>query len=97
MATRRKRVVGTVPEALAARGPRPYPLTDEMTARLKRDFTYHPVKGDQADRYERLRSLYRELAYAIVEMTPPGREQSVALTELGTSAMWTNAAIARGE
>lgn len=81
-----------------ATGPNRYPLTDEMAARVDRVFTYHPPRGDdQVDRHGRLRSLYRELALAVVQMTPPGREQAVALTELETSVMWANAAIARGE
>jgi hypothetical protein len=81
-----------------ASGPSRYPITDDAAARIDRAFTYHPPKGDeQVDRYTRLRSLYRELAKAVVEMTPPGREQALAMTALEESSMWGNAAIARGE
>lgn len=88
----------TKQNAQEATGPNRYPLTDEAAARVDRAFTYHAPKGDeQVDRYTRVRSLYRELALALVQMTPPGREQALALTELEASVMWANAAIARGE
>jgi hypothetical protein len=77
--------------------PRPYPMSDEGMAKLNRNFTYHRPKPEQVDRYERLRSLFKELAIAVSEMTPPGREQALALTKLEESSMWSNAAIARGE
>lgn len=90
--------MATKKAAAEASGPNRYPLTDEAHARIDRAFTYHPPKGEeQADRYTRIRSLYRELAKAVVEMTPPGREQALAMTALEESSMWANAAIARGE
>jgi hypothetical protein len=36
-------------------------------------------------------------ATMIVELTPPGREQALALTKLGESIMYANAAIAWDE
>jgi hypothetical protein len=74
-----------------------YPVSAETTARLGRAFTYHPPRGDQGERYERLRGMFRELAFEIAELTPPGREQDEAHRALETSCFFANAAIARGE
>lgn len=60
-------------------------------------FTYHPPKGDQAERYVKLRDRARELAVEIAALTPDSREQSLALTALEESVFWANAAIARRE
>ena len=68
-----------------------------LTARIERDFTYHPPAAGQPQRYEALRAKAKELAMLIAETTPPSREQSLALTHLETAVMWANAAIARNE
>jgi hypothetical protein len=68
-----------------------------MRERIERDFTYHPPKGDQAERYVRIRDKAKELALLIVEVTPASREQSSALTKLDEVVMHANAAIARNE
>ncbi len=65
--------------------------------RIEHNFTYHAPKGDQAGRYEKLRSAAKELGLLIVEHTPYSREQSLALTALEEASMWANAAIARNE
>jgi hypothetical protein len=68
-----------------------------MEARIERDFTYHPPKGDQAERYVKLRDKAKELALLIAKLTPASREQSSALTKLDEVVMHANAAIARNE
>lgn len=68
-----------------------------MNPDIERRFTYHPPKGDQAERYEKLRTAAREFAELICELTPKSREQSLALTNLEASVMYANAAIARNE
>jgi hypothetical protein len=70
------------------------PVTAEQ---IDRAFTYHAPKGDQPRRYEGLRASGKALAKQIVTSSPPGREQSLALTNLEQAIMWANAAIARGE
>ena len=60
-------------------------------------FTYHPPKGDQAQRYVAIRDEAKAFAFHIVETTPASREQSLALTALEEAVMWANAAIARNE
>ena len=51
----------------------------------------------QAERYIEIRAAAKELAYIIVTVSPPSREQSVALTLLDQVVMEANAAIARNE
>lgn len=68
-----------------------------MIDRINNDYTYHPPKGDQQERYIAIRDAAKELAALIVENSPFSREQSVALTHLDEVVMNTNAAIARNE
>ena len=67
------------------------------TQRFDKDFTYHAPKGDQTLRYVELRSQAEIMAWAIAELCPPSREQSLALTCLEEAVMWANASIARNE
>jgi len=64
---------------------------------IEHRFTYHPPKGDQAERYGEIRSGAKEFATMIAELTPASREQSLAITHLEQAVMWANAAIARNE
>lgn len=66
-----------------------------LVERIENDFTYHPPKGDQAQKYEQMRSTAKKLALLMVELCPDGRERSLALTRLSETVMWANAAIAR--
>jgi hypothetical protein len=52
---------------------------------------------DQPERYTALRDQAHQLALSVVNMTPPGREQALALTKLEEAVFFANAAIARGE
>jgi hypothetical protein len=74
-----------------------YPVSDQMAARLENDFTYHKPISDQQARYVIIRESAKQLAYDIVYLTPPSREQSSALTHLETAIFYANAAIARNE
>jgi len=60
-------------------------------------FSYHPPQGTQAERYADLRCEARAFALHIAELTPPSREQSLALTKLQECVMFANAAIAINE
>ena len=64
---------------------------------LDNNFIYHAPKGDQAERYQKLRDKAKELAEFINEMCPESREKSVAFTNLETAMFWANASIARNE
>lgn len=66
-------------------------------AEIERNFTYHPPKPGQPERYAILRAKAKELALLIEQECPASRERSVALTELETCVFWSNAAIARNE
>lgn len=65
--------------------------------RIENSFTYHPPKGDQAERYKLIRAEAKRLAGVFNTQTPPSREQSLAFTKLEEAVMWANAAIARNE
>lgn len=60
-------------------------------------FTYHPPKGDQADRYVKIREAALTLAFTIQECTPPSAEQTLALRDVQRATMMANAAIAINE
>ena len=62
-----------------------------------RRFTYHPPKGDQADRYVTIRDTAREFAEVLNALCPDSRELSNAMTHLDECVMNANAAIARRE
>jgi tRNA(Ile)-lysidine synthase TilS/MesJ len=65
--------------------------------KIEKNFTYHPPKGNQQERYISLRNKAKELAIHIVETCPDSRERSLALTSLENSIFWANASIARNE
>jgi len=44
-----------------------------------------------------LRTLFRDLAFALLELTPHSREQALMLTKLEEAAFWGAASIARNE
>lgn len=68
-----------------------------LNNQIENNFMYHSPKGDQPQRYEKLRSKAKELAYLINDLCPNSREKSLAMTNLEQAVMWANAAIARNE
>jgi len=70
-----------------------YDATSKMQ-QLEKSFTYHSPKSDQPERYVALREAAKNLAVLICELTPPSREQSLAITKLEEVIMWANKAIA---
>jgi hypothetical protein len=66
-----------------------------MKRNLKNDFTYHPPKPGQPEKYVAIREKAHELAELIQEACPESREASLALTKLDEVVMWANASIAR--
>lgn len=64
---------------------------------IENAFTYHPPKGDQPERYIKLRDAAKEFAFLIDECVPDSREKSVAMTNLEQVVMWANAGISRNE
>lgn len=76
---------------------RVYEISDRQKEQLDNNFVYHAPNPDQPERYTALREKAKELATMILTLTPPSREQSVAITELEQAIFWANAAIARNE
>lgn len=74
-----------------------YEINPVIQKRLDNDYMYHPPFGTQQERYEILRNAAKQMAELIITLSPPSREQSVALTHLDELVMNTNAAIARNE
>lgn len=68
--------------------------TDEQ---LENRYTYHAPKGDQVDRYAKIREAHLALAKLIRDLTPCSPEQTRAFNALDESMMLSNAAIARNE
>lgn len=68
-----------------------------MPADIDNNFTYHPPKEGQPERYAKIRAKAKELAELIDAECPQSRERSIAMTELEASVFWANAAIARNE
>jgi hypothetical protein len=64
-------------------------------ADLNNRFQYHPPRGDQAARYQIIRSNAGSLAHLINQNAPDSREKGLAITHLEEAVMWANAAIAR--
>lgn len=63
--------------------------------RVVNDFTYHPPTADQVPVYEEIRTRGREFALFLLDVTPPSRDQSLALTALEEAVFRANAAVAR--
>lgn len=74
-----------------------YEPISEMVGRIEHNFTFHAPNEDQPQRYEAIRSRAKEYALWLISVTPPSREQSLALTALEEVVFWANAAIARNE
>lgn len=66
-------------------------LTKEQIQEI---FTYHAPKGDQPLRYEKLREAAKCFAEILVDVTPPGPDQSAAIRKLRECVMTANASIA---
>ncbi len=64
---------------------------------IENTLTYRSPKGTQADRYELIRQVARDLAHVIRQHAPDSREKSLAFTNLQQTVMWANAAIAINE
>jgi hypothetical protein len=64
---------------------------------INNTFKYHAPRGDQAQRYESIRTKAKDFAELIQAATPQSREQALALTNLQQAVMWANAAIAINE
>lgn len=69
---------------------------DDMS-RLRRQFTYHPPKGDQVARYGEIRDAAFDFASIILTLTPKCEDQDAAIRKIREAVMTANAAIAINE
>jgi len=60
-------------------------------------FKYHAPKGDQVERYAKLRDAAKTFAEAIEELTPESPEQTLAIRKVHDAMMQANSAIAINE
>lgn len=64
---------------------------------INNNFTYHPPKPGQPEKYVQLRDKAKELAILIHQLCPSSRERSIAITNLEQAVYWANGSIARNE
>lgn len=64
---------------------------------IERNFTYHPPKEGQPEKYKEVRRKAKALAHFINNRCPVSREKSIAMTKLEEAVFWANASIARNE
>lgn len=62
---------------------------------LENRFKFHPADEKAGRKHEQIRHQCHQLAATVQMMTPPGREQSLAITKIEEAMMWANASIAR--
>ncbi len=60
---------------------------------IDKPFAYHKPSDDGMTRINNLREAYSVVKKVIEDNCPPSRQQSVAITELETSAMWAIKAV----
>jgi len=73
-----------------------YEINPEMQRRLDQ-WHYHRPNIGQPERFQTINNATRDLARLIMELTPPGRQQSIALTHLEDVRMRANSAIVLDE
>ncbi len=70
-------------------------MPEDIIKRISNDFTHHRPRPEDIPKFGELREMAYDLAIAIAELCPPGRECALALTSLEQAIMWANAGIAR--
>ena len=73
------------------------PLKTPTTEELEQRYLFHAPKGDQGDRYEKIRNLICRVAKECVMITPVSKEQTRALNALDEAMFLFSSAIARNE
>lgn len=60
---------------------------------MKKTYAYHKPSSTGIDKIAKLREAFSTLDDIIMELVPPSREKSIALTNLETTAMWAIKAV----
>jgi hypothetical protein len=81
----------------SANPPIPAELKFVTEEKIHNWFMYHAPKGDQAGRYEDIRTVGRELARAMLQHCPESPERTTAINKVREAIMWANASIACNE
>ena len=68
-----------------------------MEINLESIFTYHPPKGDQPQRYEKIREAAKNFAQIVLDNTPSCPDQTAAIRKIREAVMTANASIAINE
>lgn len=64
-------------------------------AEIERCFTYHAPTPEMLPQFQAIREKAKELAYLIKKLVPDGKEQIIAINNIESASMWSNAGIAR--
>jgi len=72
-------------------------VISQSEADIRNWFTYHRPKGDQAERYGRVREAGKAMALVILDECPPSAERTVAIRKIREATFMANAAIACNE
>jgi hypothetical protein len=60
---------------------------------IEKKFAYHTPSTDGLEKVKRIREAFTSLDSLVRELSPQSREQSVALTNIETAAMWAIKAV----
>jgi hypothetical protein len=86
---------GRASNRIESGGARMRPASEERgSAELQRRFALHVINEEQAGRIQRIRCFGQDLAAAIEQATPPGRERANAITAVEEAVMWAIKAVA---
>lgn len=64
---------------------------------IENNYTYHPPKEGQPDKYTSIRNTAKDFALLINALCPVSVAKDTALQRLDEAVMWANASIARNE
>lgn len=68
-----------------------------MVERIDKDFSfYHPTENTK-EKLDLVHGMFKALGYNILDLTPPGREQSLCITNLEQALGWADKAVERNE
>ncbi|MEW2127100.1 hypothetical protein AB0891_25610 [Streptomyces sp. NPDC007259] len=70
-------------------------MSEQLPTGMDRRFNHHAPDEDDVTRHEAVRQAARAMAELVVQVTPEGREQALALTNIEQAMFWANAAVAR--
>lgn len=69
-------------------------VNNSLKSHIANWFTYHPPKGDQAERYTRLRAAAGKFAIEIIDLAPASEDLFAAIRHVREAVFTANAAIA---